>query len=66
MWKLEYVGNDVHATVVKHNDETASQFIGYALACPEEPRDRRDKLSVYASVSPNHEKALPITLLEEE
>ena len=65
MWRLDYVGDDVYATVVKHNDEAGSQFVGYVLASPDEPRDRRDHWSVYAAVSPLHEKALAITLLDE-
>ena len=67
MWRLEYVGDgdDVYATVVKHNDAAASQFVGHVLASPEEPRDHRDRYSVYASVSPLREKALPITLLDD-
>ena len=66
MWRLEYVGDDVYASVVKHNDEAVSQFVGYVLAYPEEPRDHRNHESAYAHVSPLREKALPITLLDEE
>ena len=65
MWRLDYVGDDLHATVVKHNDEAGSQFVGYVLASPDEPRDRRDHWSVYAAVSPLREKALAIRLLDE-
>ena len=65
MWRLEYVGNDVCATVVKHNDEAASQFVGHVLALPQRNTDNRDPGSVYATVSANREKALPITMLDE-
>ena len=68
MWRLDYVGDgdDVYASVAKHNDEAASQFVGYVLATPEEKRDHRDGGSLYAFVSPLREKALPITLVDEE
>ena len=67
VWRLEYAGNSVYATVVKHNDEAASQFVGYALASPKTPRDARHQDdSIYAIVSPLPEKSLPITLFDEK
>ena len=63
---MEYIEDSVYITVAKHNDAAASPFIGYALACPEEARDRRDAGSVFAPVSPLREEALAITLLDEE